>query len=86
MQAPSILAMAALALTTAGCTYDETVRSETMTAAAGNAQTYNMRLQIIDPMPPSAANTALALPADSYGAGAGAESGGSTIGTMGAAQ
>lgn len=82
MRARVILAMTAMVLATAGCTYDEMVRSETMTAAAGNAQAYNMRLQIIDPMPPSAANTALALPATSYGAGSDGASGGSASGLM----
>lgn len=77
---------AALCAALAGCTYDEVVRSETMTAAAGNAMAYNSALQIIDPEPLSSAGTRIALPAESYGngstaasqGGAGAGSGGTT--------
>lgn len=71
-------ALALLApLLLAACTHDEVVRSETMTAGAGNAMAYNSALQIIDPRPLTSLGTRIATrpasqrsggTADGYGA------------------
>jgi hypothetical protein len=63
-------ALALLApLLLAACTHDEVVRSETMTAGAGNAIAYNSVLQIIDPRPLTSLNTRIAVSPASRGTG-----------------
>lgn len=60
MKTPIALTLAA-PLLLAGCTHDETVRSETMTAGAGDAMAYGSALQIIDPRPLTSLNTRIAV-------------------------
>ncbi|MDX8449350.1 hypothetical protein [Mesorhizobium captivum] len=81
--APCIALLLAGAL--AGCTSDDYVRTEGVTPAAGNAQTSNTVMQMVDPWRYGVQNTRLLVPAQSTssttsaaGAKAGSESASTT--------